>query len=80
MVQKLLRLPDVIELSGLSRSCLYKRIAEGLWPKPVPLGGRLVAWPENEVGAMNQARISGIKDAQIRKLVSNIEYDRKPPL
>lgn len=46
---KMLRLKDVIALTGLGRSTIYKFISEGSFPKPVPLGGRAVVWVEEEV-------------------------------
>jgi hypothetical protein len=36
----ILRLPDVKRSTGLSRSTIYLRIAQGTFPKPVSLGGR----------------------------------------
>ena len=69
MSYKLLRLPAVKGESGLSRSTIYLRIAQGLWPRPVSLGARAVAWPADEVHALNAARIAGKDDADIRKLV-----------
>jgi len=72
----LLRLPEVKAASGLSRSTLYERIADGLWPRPVSLGGRAVAWPIEEVHAINRARIAGRADAQIRALVKQLHAAR----
>lgn len=46
---RFLRLPEVIEISGLSRSSIYERIKEGLFPANVSLGGRTVGWVEEEV-------------------------------
>jgi prophage regulatory protein len=46
---RLIRLKEVMHCSGLARSTVYKYIAEGTFPKPVPLGGRAVAWVEAEV-------------------------------
>ncbi len=45
----ILRLPEVKRSTGLSRSTIYLRIAEGRFPKPVSLGGRAVGWLEAEV-------------------------------
>ena len=45
----ILRLPDVKARTGLSRSTIYARIAQGSFPKPVTLGGRAVGWIEKEV-------------------------------
>jgi len=45
----MLRLKDVMTKTGLSRSSVYKYIAEGKFPKPVHLGERTVAWVESEI-------------------------------
>jgi prophage regulatory protein len=39
------RLRDVLHISSLSRSTVYRRISEGRFPSPVRLGGRASAWP-----------------------------------
>lgn len=39
------RLRDVIRITALSRSTIYRRISEGRFPAPVHLGGRASAWP-----------------------------------
>lgn len=49
--KQILRLPAVKKRTGLSKSALYKRIAEGTFPKPVGLGSRAVGWPESQVDA-----------------------------
>jgi len=45
---KLVRRPEVLELLKISRSTLYKKIEQGLWPKPIMLGLRAVAWLSTE--------------------------------
>jgi len=77
MVQKILRLPDVKAQSGASRSTIYLRIQQGLWPKPVRLGPRSVGWPASDVAAINAARIAGLPDDEIRALVIRLEVARK---
>lgn len=77
MVQTILRLPSVKAETGASRSTIYLRIQQGLWPKPVKLGPRSVGWPASEVSALNAARISGMVDAEIRALVATLETARK---
>ena len=44
-----LRLKQVCEITGLKRSSVYSRIAEGAFPKQFPLGGRAVGWLASEV-------------------------------
>lgn len=77
MVQAILRLPAVKAESGASRSTIYLRIQQGLWPKPVRLGPRSVGWPASEVAAINTARIAGMTDDEIRTLVIKLEAARK---
>ncbi|MCP9911504.1 AlpA family transcriptional regulator [Cyanobium sp. BA20m-p-22] len=46
---KLLRLPQVKESTGLSKSSIYARIAEGTFPKQISIGPRLVVWVESDI-------------------------------
>jgi prophage regulatory protein len=45
-VSRVIRLPDVISLTGLSRSSIYAAITKGLFPPPLRLGIRAVGWKE----------------------------------
>jgi len=51
MANTILRLPSVKARTGLSRSTIYLRIAEGSFPRPISLGARAVGWLESEVEA-----------------------------
>lgn len=46
---RLIKLKDVMHITGLARSTVYKYIADGNFPKPVSLGERNVAWLYSEV-------------------------------
>ena len=46
---KILRLPAVVSHTGLSRSTIYLRVAQGAFPGPISLGGRAVGWLETDV-------------------------------
>lgn len=72
----ILRRKQVEAETGYSRSTIYLRIAQGLWPKQVSLGARAVGWPAGEVDALNAARIAGKTDAEIRALVLRLEAAR----
>ena len=76
MSNTLLRLPAVKAESGYSRSTIYLRISQGLWPRPVSLGARAVGWPASEVAALNAARIAGKSDADICTLVAKLTAAR----
>jgi len=49
MTHTILRLPNVKASTGLSRSTIYLRISQGIFPKPVKLGGRAVGWVQAEI-------------------------------
>lgn len=76
MASTILRLPAVQAETGLSRSSIYLRISQGLWPNPVSLGARAVGWPADEVAALNAARIAGKGDDEIRVIVVKLEAAR----
>ncbi|AXN17341.1 AlpA family phage regulatory protein [Vibrio anguillarum] len=46
---RLIRLSEVLAMTGLSRSSMYRSIEEKQFPEQVQLGGRAVAWVESEV-------------------------------
>lgn len=58
MPNKLLRISQVLDRTGQSRSTLYTRIAEGRFPRQVSLGPRSTRWVEAEVEDWISRRIS----------------------
>jgi prophage regulatory protein len=57
MPQAILRLPAVKARTGLSRSTIYLRIAEGTFPRPIALGARAVGWLESEIDDWLRQRV-----------------------
>ena len=55
---RFLRLPEVMERTGLSRSTISVRLAAGRFPRPVALGGRAVGWIEAEIEEWVAERIA----------------------
>ncbi|MGY6660910.1 MAG: helix-turn-helix transcriptional regulator [Glycocaulis sp.] len=72
----LLRIRDVMRVTGLSRPTIYAHKQAGTFPAPVKLGKRIVGWPESEIAAINAARIAGKSDDEIRVLVASLEARR----
>lgn len=64
---KIFRLTQVMDCTGLGRSTVYKYIAEGLFPRPVPLGYRAVGWLESEVTDWIKARIKERDDSELKR-------------
>jgi prophage regulatory protein len=55
---RIMRLPAVMEATGLGSTSIYELIKENKFPKAVPLTGRAVGWLESEVLEWQQARIA----------------------
>jgi prophage regulatory protein len=61
----ILRKPQVVARTGLSKTTIYLRVKNGLFTKPVPLGLRAVGWPSGEVATLNAARIRGAQQQAV---------------
>lgn len=46
---KIMRLPEVLAVTGLKRSSIYAFIKKSNFPSPVPLGEKAVGWLESEI-------------------------------
>ena len=55
---------------------LWAEIGAGTFPPPVKIG-RMCAWPDDEVAAINDARIARCSDTQIQRLVSALVRRRE---
>jgi len=58
MSNKIIRLPEVIKRTGLSRSSIYLRMSKSDFPRSISLGERAVGWVEGDVDLWLEARIS----------------------
>jgi prophage regulatory protein len=54
----ILRRKQVEARTGLSRSTIYQRVADGTFPKPVRLGARAVGWVEAEIQEFLRNRVA----------------------
>jgi prophage regulatory protein len=54
---RILRLPQVCDVTGLGRSMIYQMEADQRFPKRVKIGVRAVGWLEKEVVAWLMRRI-----------------------
>jgi len=61
MIKKIYRLPEVMDMTGLSRSSIYLRVSTDEFPKPVKIGRRAVGWPEDTIIAW-QAKMMEAQD------------------
>ena len=77
MLNPIHRMPEILRAFGISRSQQYVHLKEGLCPPLVPVGKRARGLPENEIAAINAARVSGKTDDEIRALVAKLVAARK---
>jgi len=49
MNEQLLRLNEVLKIIPVSKSSWYQKVKDGIYPKPVKLGARTVAWKKSEI-------------------------------
>ena len=57
-MHKIIRLPEVKALTGLSRSTIYQKIIEKTFPTQISLGPKSVGWLENDVQNWIQEKIA----------------------
>lgn len=46
---RLIRMPEVMSRTGMSRATIYRKQADGTFPKSIRLGHSMIAWYENDV-------------------------------
>ena len=56
-----MRLPKVLEATGLSKTAVYARARRGEFPSPVSIGPRTSAWVEEEVQEWIARRIAAAR-------------------
>jgi len=71
MSTSILRLPAVKSRTGLSRSTIYQRVADGDFPRPVSLGPRAVGWLAHEVDAWIEDRVAARSATGSRRVPVN---------
>ena len=46
---RLLRMPEVVKRTGISRATIYRRIEAGDFPRQCQISENVVGWPEHQV-------------------------------
>ncbi|APW40547.1 hypothetical protein RD110_07865 [Rhodoferax koreense] len=54
---RLIRLPEVMEITGLKKSTIYRMLKDGVFPPPGKLGTRFTTWKETAIRAWVDARV-----------------------
>lgn len=73
---KIIRKPDVMALTNLSKSTLYNRIKDGLMPPSISLGARSVGFIASEINAVIDAMCQEQLPEFIKQLVKELIANR----
>jgi len=55
---KFYRVNDLVPLTGLSRSTIYRLVDKGDFPKPIKLSARIVGWEEEALLRWKEDKVS----------------------
>jgi prophage regulatory protein len=58
VLRKLIKLPEVITLTGKSRAAIYADINKNVFPAPIKIGERSVAWTESSIAEWQESCIN----------------------
>jgi prophage regulatory protein len=68
--RRILRLWQVLERTGLSKTTIYRAIEAGQFPRSVPIlhGGKASGWDETEVDAFLDGRFAARDETRLRRM------------
>jgi len=72
-----LRADQLASTLGLSKRTVERHVDSGLMVRPIRLGARVIAFPEQEVSVVLNARAVGNTDAEVRTLVQQLHAQRE---
>ncbi len=56
MENQMLRAPEVMARTGLSRVTIWRRVRAGTFPAPVEIGINSIGWPATEISTWLESR------------------------
>ncbi|TGS69006.1 AlpA family transcriptional regulator [Mesorhizobium sp. M3A.F.Ca.ET.201.01.1.1] len=72
MADRFISMDEVVDRVSFSRTHIYRKIADGTFPRPVPLGPQKVAFLEHEIDQWMEERVDarnsleGIEERRLR--------------
>ena len=79
MAVRMHRLASACSVTGRKPGAHYLDIKAGLMVPGVRIGANAVAWPDDELEAINRAKIAGKSEDEIRELVRRLIAARNQP-
>ena len=74
---RIIRRPETLNRSGISKTNLYNKINCGTWPPSIALGDRAVGFIEHEIDAVMSAMIAGKNEDELKSLVAELVEQRQ---
>ena len=65
-LDRCIRMRELVTLTGLSRATLNRWVKVGLFPKPIKLGPRAVAWSQISVNAFLRDRAAALNSTDAK--------------
>lgn len=56
-IDRIIRLPELLRITGVSKTTTYRWCALSLFPRPISLGPSSVGWRESEVREWIESRV-----------------------
>ena len=72
----LIDLKELLSMLKISRSAVYLKIKQGLWPKAIKISSRTSRWFRHEAEEMIRVMASGADPDQIKQKVKQIHESR----
>ncbi len=72
-----IRKKELLSLFNFSKSTLHNKINAGIFPVPLSMGERCVAWPDDQIEVMQAAYIKGLNDSELKTLVNQLIQARE---
>ncbi len=66
MQKSIIKLPEVIKRTSLSRSSIYLKISKGEFPKQISLSERSIGFIEDEVNGWIDERIKASRPSEVQ--------------
>lgn len=68
MSYSILRLPEVIKKTSISRSTIYERVKNNTFPQPISLGERSIGFVEAEIDSWIESKIAESRNISIGEI------------
>lgn len=63
---RILRLPEVQKVTGLSRSSIYRQVAAEQFPAPVRLSSNSIGWRDTDIDDWISARPAAVGSSNVK--------------